>query len=493
MKDIFALLKGLSYTTFGNAEKGEYRISDIAYHSKKAGAHILFVCLCGADSDGHDYAADAYARGTRLFVCQRLLPLPEDAAQFVVDNTRIALSHLSAAFFSHPEEKLRIIGVTGTKGKSTVCEMIYHTLIKSGIPAGLIGTVGAKVGIKTYPTANTTPESYELFRLFSEMVGAGARYAVMEVSSQGVKLERVHGISFFATVLTNLTEDHIGKKEHPNFEDYKRAKMAIFRRTKYAVLNADDPAFAEFSDFTTAKLRSFSLCGVGDMNASDLRPVKTGERFGVSLTVKGERESTSAFVPMPGRVTASNALAALSVCELCGIPVKEASPHLADVFVSGRFEVVKTALHGVTFVIDYAHNGDSLRNALSTLREYQPTRLICLFGAVGERTKNRRREMGFAASELSDFSILTSDNPNTEPPSDILRDIESAMAGANYIAIPDRKAAIEYAVSVAESGDIVLLAGKGHETYQLVDREKLPFSEKEILCRAAALREVPVG
>ena len=460
-------------------------ISDIVYDSRKAKEGVIFVCIVGAVADGHKYAASAYEKGARVFVCEKPISLPSDALVFTVENTRRALASLSACFFDHPEKKLRIIGVTGTKGKSTICEMIRHILCRNGIPAASIGTVGVRIGDVMTPTGNTTPESYELFRIFSEMVEKGICYAVIEVSSQGVKLDRIFGIPFFAAIMTNLSEDHIGGAEHPDFDDYKACKKALFGRCEHAIFNADDPYFEEFYACAQGNKQTYSITGNADFSAKSILSTATEKGFGSSFILKHAGEKNDAFVPFPGSFSVSNALAAVAVAALAGVSVANAAEALTDVVVKGRFELVRTELSGVTFVIDYAHNGESLCAALTALQKYRPKRLVCLFGSVGGRTEVRRRELGIAAASYADFSILTSDNPDREPPLDIIADIERYMQNAAYTVIADRKEAIEYAVSHAEEGDIVLLAGKGHETYQLVNGKKEPFCEREILLAAA--------
>ncbi|MBQ8497695.1 MAG: UDP-N-acetylmuramoyl-L-alanyl-D-glutamate--2,6-diaminopimelate ligase [Clostridia bacterium] len=466
----------------------EMPINDIIYNSRKAVSGVIFVCITGALADGHRYAADAYAKGTRVFVCEKPLDLPDDAIIFRVENTRRALASLSAAFFDHPEKKLRIIGVTGTKGKSTICEMIRHILCENDIPAASIGTVGIRIGDTITPTGNTTPESYELFRIFAEMAEKGIRYAVIEVSSQGIKLDRIYGIHFFAAIMTNLSEDHIGGAEHPDFEDYKNCKKQLFERCDHAIFNMDDPYFDEFHAVGHAKKQTYSITENADCSAKALLPTVTEKGFGTSFILTKNEHHTDVFVPFPGEFSVSNALAAITAAELAEISPEHAANVLASVRVGGRFEIVPTDIAGTTFVIDYAHNGESLTAALQALRKYHPRRLIALFGSVGGRTEVRRKELGIAASEYADFSILTSDNPDKEPPIDIIADIEKHMQNALYTVIPDRKEAIEYAVSIAETGDIILLAGKGHETYQLIDGKKVPFSEREILTNASAKR-----
>lgn len=466
----------------------EMPIKDIVYNSRKAESGVIFVCITGAVADGHRYAADAYAKGARVFVCEKPLALPEDAIIFRVENTRRALALLSAAIFDHPENKLRIIGVTGTKGKSTICETIRHILSENGIPAASIGTVGVRIGDTLTPTGNTTPESYELFRIFSEMVEKGVRYAVIEVSSQGVKLDRIYGIRFFAAIMTNLSEDHIGGAEHPDFEDYKYCKKQLFERCDHAIFNRDDPYFEEFYAVGHAEKKTYSITENADYAAKAIVPTVTEKGFGNSFICTHEHEHTDIFVPFPGKFSVCNALAAIAAAHLAGISPEQAADVLPTVRVGGRFEIVPTDIEGAVFVIDYAHNGESLAAALQALRKYRPERLIVLFGSVGGRTEIRRRELGAAASEYADFSILTSDNPDKEPPLQIIADIEAHMQNASYTVIPDRKEAIEYAVSIAKSGDIILLAGKGHETYQLIDGKKVPFSEREIVAKACLER-----
>lgn len=499
MITLSALVEDLKVSVYPeNTELSSLFVSNIAYNSKYAGDGILFVCLVGSAADGHDFAEDAYLRGSRMFVCERRLSLPQDAVQLITPNTRRALASLSAAYFEHPERKLKIIGITGTKGKSTICEMLDHILTKNRIRTGAIGTVGVKINSVLKPTGNTTPESYELYRYFADMVACGTEIAVMEVSSQGIKLDRIHGISFYAAIMTNLSEDHVGIYEHPDFNDYKHCKMQLFERCRYGIFNADDVYFEEFSSHANCAVRTYSISGEADMTAGNIAPFRTERNFGISFTAKYAEEKAEVKLPFPGNFSASNALAAMSAAHLFGISLEASAQALADVSVAGRFEFVETPLEHITFLIDYAHNGESLRTALSALRAYHPSRLICLFGSVGGRTQIRRREMGIAAAEYADFTILTSDNPDKEPPLDIIHDIEKNMPGAAYISIPDRREAIEYAVKNAAYGDIVLIAGKGHETYQLINGKKIPFFERNIIQETAAAlvrakRSVGVG
>ncbi len=465
-------------------------ISDIAYNSKKAAPSVLFVCLTGSVTDGHRYAPDAYARGARVFVAERPLTLPTDAVVILTENTRRALAVLSAAFFDHPEEKLTIIGITGTKGKSTIAEMIRHILMENGIPAASVGTVGIRMGEDYRPTVNTTPESYELFRIFAELTERNIRHVVIEVSSQGLKLDRVFGIPFHTAIMTNLSEDHIGASEHPNFEDYKHCKKLLFKRCRHAIFNADDDHFSEFLEASEGENITCSVRSAADYTAHAIMPEKTEKDFATSFILDAKGKKTHVLLPFPGEFSVQNALAAIASTSLLGISPEQSAKALTTASVKGRFELVETPLVGVSFVIDYAHNGESLTRALTALRPYTSGRLICLFGSVGGRTEVRRREMGIAAALHADLSILTDDNPDRESSDEIITEIARHMGNAPHIAIPDRREAIEYAVSVAKEGDIVLFAGKGHESYQLVDGKKLPFSERDCILSAAMRQSV---
>ncbi len=485
---------GISPDTLPEKERP---ITNIAYNSRNASEGSVFVCLVGAVTDGHRYAGDAYLRGCRVFVAQKKLELPEDALVLYVDNGRIALAKLSAAFFDHPERELKIVGVTGTKGKSTVCEMLRHILSSVGVSAASIGTVGVRIGDEITPTVNTTPESHELFRLFDDMRKKGVSHVIMEVSSQGVKLDRIHGIRFHTAVMTNLAQDHIGEAEHPTFEDYKECKKELFRRTDCAVLNADDRYAEEFYEAAQATKITYGIRTDADYVAHAIEPTRSEHGFAIRFQMRAVPDSSHSTtsvetvkLPFPGEFSAANALAAIAAAKTLGVPEALSARALETCTVRGRLELVQTDLDGVTLVIDYAHNGESLTAALNALRGYTEGRLICLFGSVGGRTEIRRRELGVAAARYADFSILTSDNPDKEAPEQILKDIERYMADAPHVVIPDRKKAIEFAVQNAEKGDVVLFAGKGHETYQLVQGKKLPFCEKEIILSAAKRSDI---
>lgn len=476
MKSLISLLKNTPYELNGSPDA---EISSVCYNSKNADVGSLFVCIRGIKTDGHNYAQSAYDKGARVFVCERELPLPDDATRVIVPDSRSALADISAEFFNHPEKSLKVIGVTGTKGKSTVAHMIRHILEASGIKSGIIGTCGISIGKTTYPTENTTPESYELFRALYEMVQAGCKCAVMEVSSQAMLLDRVRGIHFFAAVMTNLSPDHIGPGEHPDFESYKNCKRSLFLRTDNAVLNADDAFFGEFSHTANKiNLLSYSVYAESNFRATELSSLENA--LGKSFSVTQNGMSVPFCVPLPGNFSIYNSLAAVAVCSLLGVSLRECADALPTVTVPGRFETITTEGNAM-FVIDYAHNGESMEKALDALRECNPLRLICLFGSVGCRTQLRRRDLGKAAS-LADLCIITSDNPDAENPDAIINEI-AANVTSPYVCFTDREQAIKYAVENSKAGDIVLLAGKGHENYQLIDGKKLPFCERELVMK----------
>ena len=491
MKTLFSVIKETEYSLFYNKdiytknEVLELPVEDIIYNSQSALPKRMFFCLVGSKADGHNFACDAYEKNVRIFVCERVLPLPEDAVQIVVEDTRIALAQMSACFFGHPEKKLKIIGVTGTKGKSSVCEMIYHIFSSLNIAAATIGTIGIKYFGKTIPTENSTPESYIIFKHFYKMVEAGIQYVAMEVSSQAVYLKRIYGLNFSAAVVTNIFEDHIGPSEHPSFDHYKGCKKQVLSATEKIFLNSDDIYYSEFFSQSAKNVLSFGIEKNADIKACNIENFKVRNIFGLSFECYCGDEKSEITLPLPGIYSVYNALAAISVCVNFGVSIFDCSKALKNISIPGRFEIVPTALPRVTCVIDYAHNGKSLMHVLETIREYTHNRIICVFGSVGGRTKNRRKEMALVANSIADICIITSDNPDTEDPLEIAEEIAQYISSEKCIIEIDRKKAIYCAVEMAESGDFILLAGKGHEEYQLINNKKIFFSEKEILKKAA--------
>ena len=477
------LVKGLDFTCPRALPDAD--VTYICHDSRKAGPDSLFICIVGYVSDGHNYALSAYDNGARVFVAQRPVQLPDDAVVLIVPDTRIALAELAATIYDRPADKLHVIGITGTKGKTTTALMIHGILEKLAMPSAYIGTNGVDFGGRHYATANSTPESLDLHDYMAQMVECGIKYVVMEVSSQSLKLHRVHGIKFDTCIFTNLYPDHIGGVEHADMDEYKACKRMLFSfdGIRDILVNADAPEAAYMTADATAPITAFGMGKKCDWRACKVRPEVCYRVPGTAFechTPDGQALPVS--IPFPGDYSVYNALCALAVCDKIGIPLADSIAALSVVRVKGRFEpVFLPSRPDTTFIIDYAHNGASLRAVLEALRAYKPGRLICLFGSVGDRTQMRRGELGAVASELADLSILTSDNPGNESPDKIIAEIAAAFDHDRYVCIPDRAEAIAYAVKIARPGDAIVLAGKGHEAYQYVHGKYLPFSEREIL------------
>lgn len=482
------LLKAFDYNEIINrsgvcAETTE--VVSLCCDSRKASDGSMFVCLSGALNDGHAFAKNAYDSGCRIFVAERRIDLPEDAFIVIADDTRVAFALLSSAFFGNPSSEMTVIGITGTKGKTTTSLLIYDILNKNGIPTGYIGSNGVFFQDTRYNTVNTTPESYDLHMYMRKMLDAGVSTLVMEVSSQALKMARVHGIRFNICVFTNLSPDHIGKYEHPDFDDYKNCKHSFFTDygAEYVVYNADDEYAEEMVSGNRSPKVTVSAHGApATFSADKITYFRTPGTIGVSFECAWQDRLFPVSLSFPGEFSVYNALTAIAVCVRMGLEPDVICKTMAQTRIKGRFETYELP-NGATVVIDYAHNGVSLKAALRGLRTYEPTRLVCLFGSIGGRTKMRRAELGLVASRDADFCIITSDNPDNEPPEAIISEIASYFSAGScpYVAIPDRKDAIEYALSNSQKGDIILLAGKGHETYQTVCGVRLEFSEAEIV------------
>lgn len=472
----------------GNFENTDITI--VCSDSRKACGNSLFVCIKGLTSDGHIYAKSAYANGCRVFIAAHELSLPSDATVIITEDTRKALAVVSGEFYSHPSREIKVIGVTGTKGKTTTAQLIYHILCANGIKAGYIGTNGVSFGSKFFETRNTTPESTELAAYMRMMADDGVKYLALEVSSQAIYLDRIYGTEFDTCIFTNLSPDHIGEKEHPTFEHYMNCKARLFSdyAPKVAIYNADDPASEYMMKNCPSPKFGYSCHGRGDFSTDGekIEYFRENGKLGIKFDVKVGGKTEHVKLSLPGEYNASNALAAIAACTGAGVSPHDAAASLENVTLKGRFEVVD-ALPYATFVIDYAHNALSLKSVLETLRKYNPHRLICVFGSVGGRTQMRRAELGKVASELADFCIITSDNPDDEPPEKIIDEIADAFTkgGAEYIKIASRREAVLTAVHMAQKGDIVLFAGKGHEDYQLVCGKKEYFSERETIVEGA--------
>ncbi len=473
-------------SVFLQAALPDCEIEALTDRSDRATQNSVFVCIKGARADGHELALDAYERGCRVFVAEHSLPLPEDATVLLTASTRATLSHLASLFYGEPSKRLQIVGITGTKGKTTTAQMLVQILKQNHVNVGYIGTNGICYGETEGATLNTTPDPLTLHRTLAQMEAAGVTTVVLEVSSQALMQERVRDVRFTSVLFTNLYPDHIGVNEHPSFAHYRDTKHRLFTDfdTRYAFFNTDDASAAEMMrDCRAQKCLRCGLDAASDYRITGILPTMENGVPGVSFTLLTEGTGTAVTLPLMGTCNAYNALLAMAVAkEAFGISERASSRALADARVAGRAECIPLPT-GACGVIDYAHNGESMRQILSSLRAYRPHRLIVLFGSVGERSQLRRAELGRAAAELSDLAILTSDNPGNEDPCAILEEIAAAFEGSKtpFYKIPDRAEAIRAAVRMTEPGDILLLAGKGHERYQLIGREKRPFCESDIL------------
>ena len=458
-------------------------VTGVIYDSRKVTNGCLFICIEGANFDGHTFAADVVSAGAKVLVVSKdvEVPLDRDVTIIQVNNTRYAMAFISAAWFGHPAEKLKIIGVTGTKGKTTTTYLVKSILENAGYKVGLVGTIEIIIGDTHIHADNTTPESYLLQEYFARMVEAGLDAVVMEVSSQALMLHRTQGFVFDYGIFTNLEPDHIGPNEHASFEDYMACKALLFRQCRIGIVNGDDGHWQQVTEGHTCELESFGMGEHCMLRAEDIKLVKKPGELGVQFHVTGLMD-LEAHVQAPGRFSVYNALTAIAICRHFLVKNEDIQRALLAAKVKGRIEMVKVSDY-FTLLIDYAHNAMALESLLTTLREYEPGRLVCLFGCGGNRSRQRRFEMGEVSGNLADLTIITSDNPRFEEPQAIIDDIKVGMAKTKgkYVEICDRKGAISYAISHGQEGDIIVLAGKGHEDYQEIKGVKYPMDERVLI------------
>ncbi|MGB9885535.1 MAG: UDP-N-acetylmuramoyl-L-alanyl-D-glutamate--2,6-diaminopimelate ligase [Moorellales bacterium] len=483
MKRLFELL----WATSVNASGGdlEVPIHGIFYDSRKVKPGGLFVAIPGLRTDGHRFLNDALARGAAAVVVEKRESVPPGVTWVQVPNCRQALGDLAAAFFDYPARSLRLYGVTGTNGKTTTTFLIRAVLEAGGARCGLVGTVGVRMGQQWLPAERTTPEASDLQEVLARMREAGLGAAVMEVSSHALELERVRGCGFDVGVFTNLTPDHLDF--HPDLESYLAAKARLFRLLdperpgrQYAVLNADDPASAELAAVTRVPVVTYGLGEEARVRGENLELAPEGANFEVLWP--GGR--TRVRLKLTGRFNVYNALAAWAVGWQEEMPPELISSALAGVSgVPGRFERVEAG-QDFTVLVDYAHTPDGLAKVLEAARALTRGRLILVFGCGGDRDRSKRPQMGAIAARNSDLTVITSDNPRSEDPGRIIEEILSGflpLRRNNYWVEPDRYRAIALALSLAGRDDLVLIAGKGHETYQIIGDKVLPFDDREVV------------
>lgn len=461
-------------------------VSDIAYDSRKIQPGMLFMAIEGTVSDGHKYIPDVVAKGASVVVVEKDVALADDAITVIkVKNGRAALSFMSQAFFDYPASKMISIGITGTKGKSTTTYMVRDIIEQSGKTCGIVGTIGVYIGGNVTPTEHTTPESYDLQKYFHDMVEAGCDYMVMEVSSQGIKMDRVAGMHFDYGVFTNITPDHIGPNEHADFDEYLWCKSRLFTMCDVGIVNKDDPHWEEIVKDATCEIKTYGESDA-DMVATNIEHVNDDGNLSMKFHASGILEG-DIIVGLPGRFNIHNGMCAACVGALLHMPREVVLHALEHVEVRGRVENVPTG-RGFSVLIDFAHNGVSTESVLKTLRGYKPKRIIAIFGCGGNRSKLRRYEMGEAVGNLAELAIVTSDNPRTEDVMDIVEDIKVGLAKTDgeYIVIPDRQEAVNYAIDHAKDGDMIILLGKGHEEYQEINGVKHHYSEREAVANALA-------
>ena len=456
-------------------------ITEVVYDSRKISEGCLFVCVKGANFDGHSAVPQACEKKAAAVLVEQDVDVRGDITVIRVESTRYAMAHVAAALNGYPSKKLKMIGITGTKGKTTTTYLIKNILENAGYKVGLIGTIEVIIGDTHIHAENTTPESYVLQDYLKRMVDAGMDAVVMEVSSQGLMLHRTAAIDFELGIFTNIEPDHIGPNEHTDFEHYMSCKSMLFRQCRTGILNGDDKHVEDILKGHTCNVEKYGLNEGNDIVAKDIEFITGKGYLGVSFRTEGLIEM-KASADLPGIFSVYNSLCAIAVCRHFKISEENILKALKEAKVKGRIEMIRVS-DDYTLMIDYAHNAMALESLLTTLKEYNPKRLVCLFGCGGNRSKLRRYDMGEVSGRLADLTVITSDNPRFEEPLDIIKDIETGISKTDgkHISIPDRKDAIRYVINNGQPGDIIVLAGKGHEDYQEIKGVKYPMDERVLI------------
>lgn len=459
----------------------DIQIMDVVNDSRKAGPGSLFLCIHGAVSDGHDYVDQVVEKGACALVVEHPVQVPDGVTVIQVSDSRYAMACIAACWFGHPAREMKTIGITGTKGKTTATYMIRSILENAGYRVGLIGTIETIIGDRHIPASHTTPESIEVQQSFREMADYGCDCVVMEVSSQGLMLHRTAGFVFDYGIFTNIEPDHIGPNEHTSFEHYLSCKSMLLRQCRQGIVNRDDEHFEQMIEGHTCSLETYGFSEEADLRAVEPRLISRPGQLGIAYRVQGLLD-LPVEIDIPGKFSIYNSLTAIAVCRHFDVSQDDIVRALKCAKVKGRVEMVPVS-DAFTLMIDYAHNAMALKSLLITLREYHPARLVCLFGCGGNRSRARRFEMGEVSGRLADLTIITSDNPRDEDPQAIIDDIKQGIGktGGEYVEIMDRKGAIAYAIHNGRPGDIIILAGKGHEDYQEIKGKKYPMDERVLI------------
>lgn len=469
------LLRGIDYTLI----KGhiDVEINNIQYNSKKVEHQDLFICIRGFSTDGHKYAPSAIERGASVIICEMDITTDKPITIIKVKDSRKAMALAAANFYGNPSEKLKLIGITGTNGKTTSTYMIKAILEEAGYKVGLIGTIANYIGNEKLHADRTTPESLELQELFGHMVEKGVEYCVMEVSSHSLELDRVYGVNFKYGIFTNLTQDHLDF--HKTFENYYNAKLKLFKASMHSIVNADDTYGVRVNNDICGEKSTYGIDSAAHYRADNIIMHSRGAKY--TLSFKGKGCEVEIFIP--GRYNIYNSLCAAAVCLSENIEINTVVKGLENTQVPGRCELVtKNYDLGYDIIIDYAHTPDGLENILSTAREFTKNRLIAVFGCGGNRDRTKRPIMGEIGCRISDLAVITSDNPRDEEPRDIIKDILTGVNNDKYIVVENRREAINKAIDMAETGDVIVIAGKGHEDYQIFkNNEIIHFDEREIV------------
>lgn len=473
------LLEGVDYKLL----KGDINcdINNINYDSRKVEKDDVFVCIKGFTSDGHKFINNAIEKGAKVIICQDEVEVNEDIIIINCKDTRKSLALIAANYYDRPANKINLIGITGTNGKTTTAFMIKSILENAGEKVGLIGTIANYIGNEKIKAERTTPESLELQELFANMVNKGVKYCVMEVSSHSLELDRVYGVEFKSSIFTNLTRDHLDF--HKTFENYYKAKYKLFQRSNVSIVNVDDEygkrVIKDLESEGIKNYLTYSIKNKADIKAKNEILESMDIIFDVNIK---NQEEEGVLLPIPGEYNVYNALGAIGACYSLGISLNDIKNGLKDVVVPGRCERAARKYNlPFEIIIDYAHTPDGLENILKTARQFTKGKLISVFGCGGDRDKVKRPQMGKIGVDYSDIAIITSDNPRSEEPEVIIEDVISGIDKDNFIKITNRHDAIEKAINIAEKDDVIVIAGKGHETYQILNTGTIHFDEREVI------------